>query len=164
LGLARDQFVGSRGWPPELYIREARRMVSPRVITEADCLSGVDVAHPVGLASYKVDCHPCRRLVVNGTVASEGALSVGVPRPYPIPYEAMVPSQDECDNLIVSVCVSCSHVAWASLRMEPVFMIMGHAAAVAASLRVDQQVPVQKIPYASMRALLLATGQGLFRG
>jgi hypothetical protein len=119
----------------------------------------------VGLASYAMDSHFCQRVVVeeNGktTVRNEGGFGHKLAKPYPVSYRAIVPKQDECDNLLVPVCLSASHVAYGSIRMEPVFMILGQSAGAAANIAVTDKVPVQHVDYAKLKARLIEGGQRL---
>ncbi|MEV0329757.1 FAD-dependent oxidoreductase [Micromonospora echinospora] len=160
-GLAADEFTATGGWPPQLYVREARRMVSAYVVTEQDCRGRVRVADSVGLASYTMDSHNCQRVVVDGVVKNEGDVQVGVPGPYPISYRAIVPTEAQCANLFVPVCLSASHIAYGSVRMEPVFMILAQSAATAAKLALDAGVPVQQVDVAALQARLRQDGQHL---
>ena len=160
-GLPRDQFAETDGWPHELYVREGRRMVSDYVMTEHNCTGKVVAADSVGLASYTMDSHHTSRVVVNGAVMAEGNVEKSTPRPYPVSYRAMVPRERECANLLVPVAVSSSHIAFGSIRMEPVFMLLGQSAAAAASLAIDQKTSVQKVDYAALRPLLVQAKQRL---
>lgn len=160
-GLLVGEFPETGGWPHELYVREGRRMISDYVMTEADCRSQRAAPDSVGLASYTMDSHNCQRVVINGAVRNEGDVQIGVPRPYPVSYRSIVPKESECSNLFVSVCLSSSHMAYGSIRMEPVFMILGQSAATAASFAIDAKVPVQKVDYAKLRERLLADKQVL---
>jgi hypothetical protein len=160
-GLCRDEFVDSGGWPHQLYIREARRMVSDCVMTENNCRHSLEVPDPAGLAAYTMDSHNCRRLVRHGRVENEGDVQAGGFPPYPISYRSIVPRQKECENLLVPVCLSASHIAYGSIRMEPVFMVLGQSSAIAATLALDEQVAVQRVPYEKLRRRLLAAGQVL---
>ncbi len=158
-GLAPDEFTATGGWPPQLYVREARRMVSAYVMTEHDCRRTVKAADPVGMASYTMDSHNCQRVVVNGLVRNEGDVQVGVPGPYPISYRSIVPNAAQCTNLLVPVCLSASHIAYGSIRMEPVFMILAQSAATAAVLATEAAVSVQALSYAALATRLRADGQ-----
>lgn len=160
-GLLAGEFPETGGWPHELYVREGRRMISDYVMTEADCRSQRAAPDSVGLASYTMDSHNCQRVVIDGVVRNEGDVQTGVPRPYPVSYRSIVPKESECSNLLVSVCLSSSHIAYGSIRMEPVFMILGQSAATAASFAIDAQIPVQKVDYAKLRERLLADKQVL---
>jgi hypothetical protein len=160
-GPARDEFVATGGWPHQLYVREARRMISDYVMTEHNCRGTVAAEDPVSLAAYTMDSHNCQRLVKNGHVENEGDVQVGGFPPYPISYRSIVPKAAECENLLVPVCLSATHIAYGSIRMEPVFMILGESAATAAALALDGQVSVQKVDYQKLRARLLADKQVL---
>jgi hypothetical protein len=160
-GLAKDEFEERKGWTPQLYIREARRMLSDYVVTQRDCESLEDpVEDVVGLAAYGMDSHMVERYVDhNGYVQNEGNFEAYVPAPYPIPYRSIVPKKGEKENLLVPVCVSSTHVAFGSIRMEPVFMVLGQSAATAASLAIDQNVAVQDLPYEDLKQVLLKDKQ-----
>jgi hypothetical protein len=111
-GPAADEFLDTGGWPHQLYVREARRMVSDVVMTEHHCRGSQVIADPVGLAAYNMDSHNCQRIVKNGRVENEGDVQVPPMKPYPISYRAIVPRQSECENLLVPVCLSASHIAY----------------------------------------------------
>jgi len=161
-GLCQDEFTGLGGWSPELYIREARRMVSDYVMTEANCRGKEVAPEGIGLAAYTMDSHNCERFVdADGHVRNEGNVEVAGFPPYPIGYGAIVPKAAEADNLLVPVCLSASHIAYGSIRMEPVFMVLGQSAGTAAALALDEGVPVQKVDYGALRARLLADHQVL---
>ncbi len=161
-GLAADEFTDNGNWPYQLYIREARRMVGLYVTTENDVLSKRDVPQPVGMGSYTMDSHNVQRYVKpDGFVQNEGDIGVGVPKPYRIPYGSLVPMRGECDNLLVPVCVSSSHIAYGSIRMEPVFMILGQSAATAAARAIDHRCAVQNVDYNKLREQLLNDNQRL---
>src|SRR5207245_1768113 len=154
-----DEFPETAGWPHELYVREGRRMVSAYVMTEHNCRSSRAAEDSVGLASYNMDSHNCQRVVLDGKVRNEGDVQVGCPKPYPVSYRSIVPKESECVNLFVPVCLSSSHIAYGSIRMEPVFMILGQASGTAAALAIDLKVSVQKVPYAKLKERLLADKQ-----
>lgn len=161
LGLAKDEFVDNDNWPHQLYVREGRRMVSDYVMTQADCQWDRKADDAVGLAAYNMDSHNCQRYVTaDGVVRNEGDVQVGV-KPYPISYRSIRPRQEECGNLLVPVCLAASHIAYGSIRMEPVFMVLGQSAATAAALAIDGGVSVQEVAYAALRERLLADGQAL---
>ena len=160
-GLAKDEFVEHGHWPPLLYIREARRLVGEVVVTEAHCNSEKVEPDPVGLGAYAMDSHNVRRHVVDGAVRNEGDVQVKVPKPYGISYRALVPMRAQCDNLLVPVCASASHIAYGSIRMEPVFMVLAQSASIAADLAIAGDIAVQDVPYAQLRERLLAAGQAL---
>lgn len=161
-GLAKDEFKDNRGWPHQIYVREARRMVSDYVMSENEVLGKKAVVRPVGMGSYALDSHHTQRYVnAAGFVQNEGDIGVKAPKPYGISYDAIVPKKKECTNLIVPVCLSISHIAYGSVRMEPVFMILGESAATAASLAIDQHRPVQAVDYSELQQLLLTQKQRL---
>lgn len=164
-GLDPREFKDTGFWPHQLYVREGRRMVSDYVMTQANCESKITVNDSVGLAAYAMDSHFCQRVVVeeNGitTVRNEGGFGHGCPKPYPVSYRSIVPKREECVNLLVPVCLSSSHVAYGSIRMEPVFMILGQSAGTAAALAIDEGVAVQDIPYEQLKQKLNNDGQHL---
>jgi len=164
-GLDPREFRDTGFWPHQLYVREGRRMVSQYVMTQANCESRRAVSDSVGLASYPMDSHFCQRVVVEEdgkkTVRNEGGFGRGCPRPYSVSYRSIVPKREECANLLVPVCLSASHVAYGSIRMEPVFMILGQSAGTAAALAVDEGIAVQDLAYEELKARLLADGQRL---
>lgn len=144
-GYPKDEFKAFGNFTPQLYVREARRMVGEYVMTERNCLGIERVADSIGQAAYGMDSHNIQRIVQNGMVKNEGNVEVGNFPPYPVSYRAIVPKQSECTNLVVPVCLSASHIAYGSIRMEPVFMVLGQSSAMAACLAIDEKVPVQKI-------------------
>ena len=161
-GLARDEFLDNGHWPHQLYIREARRMVADHVMTEKDCRRQTVVGDSVGMGSYNMDSHNTQRYVdAAGHAANEGDVQVSPGGPYRISYRSIVPRKGETANLLVPVCLSASHIAYGSIRMEPVFMILGHSAATAASLALEQQRGVQEIDVDELRRRLVAEGQVL---
>ena len=160
-GLCRDEFKDTGGWPHQLYIREARRMVSDVVMTENHCRAKETVSDPVGLAAYQMDSHNCRRIVRDGHVENEGDVQVPPMKPYPISFRSIVPKQKECENLIVPVCLSATHIAYGSIRMEPVFMVLGHSAATIAAAAIDEHTAVQTVNYPHLRDRLLKQSQVL---
>lgn len=163
LGYAADEFLETGHFPPQLYIREARRMVSDYVITEHDCLGAVRATDPIGLGAYGMDSHNCQRVVKHGRVVNEGNVEIKGFHPYPISYKTIVPRRGECGNLLVPICLSASHIAYGSLRMEPVFIVLGESAAVAADLALQLRCDVQDVPYQKLRECLLKAGQVLDR-
>jgi hypothetical protein len=161
-GLAKDEFTDNGGWPHQIYVREARRMVSDYVMTEHETLGRKPVARPVGMGSYTLDSHNVQRYVTpDGYVQNEGDIGVKVKTPYQIDYGALVPKKQECENLLVPVCLSSSHIAYGSIRMEPVFMILGQSAATAAAQAIDRKVAVQEVDYPQLSAQLLKDKQVL---
>jgi hypothetical protein len=165
LGLPKDEFVENENWPTQLYVREARRMIGPYMMTEHNC-RGTDVADDsVGMGAYGMDSHNCQRYVSpEGGVQNEGDVQVHGFKPYPISYRSIVPKADECKNLLVPVCVSSSHIAYGSIRMEPVFMILGQSAATAAAMAIDGNKAVQDVDYGELRTRLREQGQVLTTG
>lgn len=159
-GTCKDEYERGDGWQEQLYIREARRMTSDFVMTQKHC-EGIEVVDdPIGMAAYGMDSHHIKRYVTaEGFVKNEGNVEAHVKGPYPIGYRALVPKEAECNNLVVPVCLSASHIAFGSIRMEPVFMIMGQSAAVAAVLAIDADVAVQAVDYELLRGALLEQGQ-----
>jgi hypothetical protein len=158
-GLPRDQFEETGGWPHELYVREGRRMISDYVMTEQNCLGKKVPEDSIGLASYTMDSHHTSRVVIDGVVKAEGNVEQPTPQPYPVSYRAIVPRERESSNLLVPVALSSSHIAFGSIRMEPVFLLLGQSAATAASLAIDARTSVQKVNYAALRERLLRDKQ-----
>lgn len=159
-GFAKDEFTDNNNWPYNIYVREARRMKGVYVMTENDVLCKRPVPDPVGMGSYTMDSHNVQRYVTaDGFVQNEGDIGVKAPKPYQISLGSLMPSKDECNNLLVPVCVSCSHIAFGSIRMEPVFMILGQSAATAASLAVKKNKKIHDLGYEEIRARLLEDGQ-----
>ncbi len=158
-GLARDEFRDTDGWPHQLYVREARRMVSDYVMTEHNCRGELKAADVIGLAAYTMDSHNCQRLVKDGHAENEGDVQIGGFPPYPISFRSIVPKTAECENLLVPVCLSSTHIAYGSIRMEPVFMVLGHSAAAAACEAIDAGTPVQKVNIEKLQERLLADKQ-----
>lgn len=160
-GLAKDEFADTGHWPHQLYVREARRMVGGFVATQKDLQTERTKPDVIGMGSYNSDSHNVQRHISpEGFVLNEGNVEVPV-QPYQIPYRVLVPKAGEAENLLVPVCFSASHVAYSSLRMEPQYMILGHAAGVAAALAVQKGVSVQTIPVPELQKTLLAEG-GIF--
>lgn len=161
-GLAKDEFQDNGGWPHQIYVREARRMIGHYVMTEHDCLDLKETPESVGMGSYTLDSHNVQRYIKpDGFVQNEGDIGVRTPRPYKISYGSLTPKKDQCQNLLVPVCVSSSHIAFGSIRMEPVFMILGQSAATAACLSINDSIAVQDLPYETLRARLIADRQVL---
>ena len=160
-GLPKDEFTDNSHWPHQLYVREARRMIGTHIMTQADTVRRFRILDPVALASYTLDSHLVSMFVdEQGTLRVEGGFSVNVSA-YPVCYLSLVPKRRECENLLVPVCLSASHAAYGSIRMEPVFMMLGQAAGAAAALAVEGNVPVQDVPYEALRETLLAAGARL---
>ena len=161
LGLAKDEFVDNNHWPHQLYVREARRMISDYVMAQHNCQGRVTAEDPVGLAAYTMDSHNTQRFAKDGRVWNEGDVQVGGFSPYPISYRSIVPKKSQCSNLLVPVCLSATHISYGSIRMEPVFMVLGQSAATAAAIAIDDQRAVQEVAYSKLRARLLADEQVL---
>lgn len=167
-GYARDEFVDNGNWPYQLYVREARRIIGDYVMTEHDIRTSRFKPDGIAVADFYIDVHPVQYVPVSGEVAAEGHSHRGgvvaegaiweTIQPYDIPYRAMLPRRDEVENLIVPVCVSSSHIAYASIRMEPVYMAMGHAAGVAASMSIKLKRSLHDLPVDRLRKRLLAQG------
>lgn len=158
-GLPKDEFTDNGHWPYNLYVREARRMKSDFVMTENHCNRKLPVEDPVGQGAYTLDSHNTQRFVENGMVRNEGDIqrSLGG-KPYGISYRSIVPKKSECTNLLVPWALSSTHIAFGSIRMEPVFMILGQSAGTAASMAIDGQMAVQDVPYGKLRDRLVADG------
>jgi ribulose 1,5-bisphosphate synthetase/thiazole synthase len=161
-GLAKDEFTDTGHWPHQLYIREARRLVGDHVQSEQDCTRRRETPMSVGMGSYNMDSHNCARYVTpEGFVQNEGDVQESPGGPYRISYKAIVPKAGECPNLFVPVCVSSTHIAYGSIRMEPVFMVLGQSAATAAVFAIEDNVDVQKVDYDKLRKRLVADKQVL---
>ena len=161
-GLAQDEFLDNGNWPHQIYVREARRMIGKYVTSEHDVLLKREVPEPIGMGSYAMDSHNVQRYITpEGFVQNEGDIGVKPPEPYAISYGSIVPKKKECTNLMVPVCVSSSHIAFGSIRMEPVFMILGQSAAVAACLAIDKNKAVQDLNYTDIETILVKKGQVL---
>lgn len=161
-GLAKDEFTDNGHWPHQLYIREARRMIGEFVMTEADARGKTNVPNPIGMGSYALDAHNAQRIITNeGFVQNEGDIGLSPDRPYSISYGSILPKANDCSNLLVPVCISSSHIAYGSIRMEPVFMILGQSAATAAVLAIENKVSPQQLPYSKLQKVLLNDKQKL---
>lgn len=159
-GLPKDEFKDNGGWSHQIYVREARRMVGSYVMTENELLKRRPTPDSVGMGSYTIDSHNVQRYITpEGYVQNEGDIGVPTKGPYEIAYGSLVPKRGQAENLLVPVCVSSSHIAFGSIRMEPVFMILGQSAATAAVLAIDGKTSVQDVPYAKLKERLLADGQ-----
>ncbi len=160
-GLPKDEFADTGNFPWQIYVREARRMVGQLVMTEQNVrkTERTPATDCVGMGSYALDCHYVSRVVdTEGKLRNEGTIFQPT-TPYPIGYGAIVPREEECRNLLVPVCLSATHVAMSSIRMEPVYMVLGQSAATAAAMAIDARVPVQKVSYTNLRERLLQDGQ-----
>jgi hypothetical protein len=161
-GLAKDEFTDNGNWPHQIYVREARRMIGEHVMTEHELLKRRPVPQPVGMGSYMIDSHNVQRYITpEGYVQNEGDIGVSANGPYQISYGSLTPKRAQCENLFVPVCVSSSHIAFGSIRMEPVFMILGQSAATAAAMAIEKKIAVQEVPYEELRERLLKDGQVL---
>ena len=158
-GLPKDEFLDTGGWPAQLYVRQARRMVGGFVIDQRHCEQSVPREDSVGCGSYSLDSHVCQRLVKDGAVIHEGGFYHYLGKAYSIPYAAITPRETECENLLVTFCVSSTHVAFASVRMEPPSMILSESAALAADQALQEGTSVQRINMKKLRSRLLAAGQ-----
>jgi hypothetical protein len=163
-GLAKDEFKSNGNWPYQIYVREARRMVSDFVMTESHLRGLKETPRPIGMGSYNMDSHNVQRYVVqdeNGSayVLNEGDIQVNPGGPYQISYDCIIPQKKDCSNILVPVCVSSSHIAFGSIRMEPVFMILAQSAATAAVISIEDQVSVQDVSYEKLKTKLLNDGQ-----
>jgi len=160
-GYAKDEFTDNGGWPYNIYVREARRMISDFVMTENEVLGKAPVDRSIGMGSYTMDSHNTQRYVTpEGFVQNEGDIGVHTP-PYQIDMGAILPVKEECSNLLVPVCLSCSHIAFGSIRMEPVFMILGQSAATLAVLSIEKEKGIHDISYDTVRKSLVKDGQVL---
>jgi len=164
-GLAKDEFKDNAHWPHQIYVREARRMVGDFVVNENHLRRRIPTERSIGMGSYNMDSHNVQRYVDSGGfVRNEGDIQVNPGGPYPIDYGAIVPRKSECENLLVVCAVSSSHIAYGSIRMEPVFMILGQSATTAAAHALEAGVAVQDVDYAKLAARLVAEGQVLEYG
>ena len=140
-GYPKDEYLEDNHWSPQLYVREVRRMVGEYVVTQTDCEGKATITDGIAYAAYGMDSHNCQRIVIckdgKSMVKNEGDVEIRVPGPYPISYRSITPKREECTNLLVTACLSSSHIAFGSIRMEPVFMALGQAAGIAASLATD---------------------------
>jgi hypothetical protein len=153
-GYPKDEYINTDHFTTQMYVREARRMIGEYVMTQANCQGKEIVKDGIGMAAYTMDSHNAERIVVNGMVKNEGDAQIGGFGPYPISYRSLVPKPNECDNLLVPVCLSASHIAYGSIRMEPVFMMLGQSAAVAACVAIDDKITVQKVNVKKIQSIL----------
>ena len=161
IALAKDEFVDNDNWPRQLYVREARRMVSDYVMSERNCKRMEVVSDSVGMGAYNMDSHNTQRYVTkDGFARNEGDIQIGT-RPYPISYSSIRPKSEQCTNLLVPICLAASHISYGSIRMEPVFMVMGQSAATAAVHAIMEKSSVQEIDQAKLKMRLLQDGQVL---
>lgn len=160
-GYPKDEYVDNKNFTPQLYVREGRRMVGEYVMTEHNCTGKEIVPDPIGMAAYSMDSHNIQRIVVNGMVKNEGNVEIHGVKPYPVSFRSIIPKRNECTNLVIPVAVSSSHIAFGSIRMEPVFMVLGESAAVLAAQSIDEDKAVQDINYPNLQSKLLERGQVL---
>lgn len=159
-GFAKDEFADNGNWPYDIYVREARRMLGEYVMTENDVLNKREVPRPIGMGSYTMDSHNVQRYVTpEGFVQNEGDFGVPADRPYKIDLGSIMPKKEECLNLLVPVCVSGTHIAFGSIRMEPVFMILGQSAGTIASMAIDKKKNIYDLTYDEIRSKLETDGQ-----
>ena len=159
-GYARDEFTDNGHWPHQIYVREARRMLGEFVMTENEVLGRSPVEQPVGMGSYTMDSHNVQRYIKpDGYVQNEGDIGVHPGDPYQIDLRSLLPSRSECRNLLVPVCLSSSHIAFGSIRMEPVFMILGQSAATLAVMSLDAGGDLHDLPYEQLKERLVEDGQ-----
>lgn len=162
-GYPKDEYLKTKNFTPQLYIREGRRMIGEYVMTEHNCVGTEVVDDPVGMAAYGMDSHNIQRIVVNDMVKNEGNVEIHGFKPYPVSFRSITPKRSECINLLVPVSLSSSHIAFGSIRMEPVFMVLGESAAIAAAQSIDEGKAVQDIDYPTLKNKLLEKGQVLSR-
>ncbi|WP_339700250.1 FAD-dependent oxidoreductase [Algoriphagus aquimarinus] len=161
-GTCKDEFEREDGWQNQLYIREARRMVSDYVMSQHHCEGLVVAEDVVGLAAYGMDSHNIQRYVDhNGYVQNEGNVQSAVVGPYPISYRSIIPKKGEAENLLVPVCLSATHIGFGSIRMEPVFMVLGQSAAIAAAIAIDTNSSLQDLDYENLKTELINYKQRL---
>lgn len=157
-GYPKDEYTDNGNWSPQMYVREARRMQGAYVMTQANCEGKEVVTDAVGMAAYTMDSHNTQRIVIekNGAkmVKNEGDVQVGGFPPYPISYRSLIAKEEQCRNLLVPVCLSATHIAYGSIRMEPVFMVMGQSAAVAAVMAIDKKTSVQQVDVTQLQQVL----------
>ena len=153
-GYPKDEYIDNNHFTPQMYVREVRRMVGAYVMTQNNCEGREVVSDAIGMAAYTMDSHNCQRVVVNGMVKNEGDVQKGGFGPYPIAYRSLTPKAAECKNLLVPVCLSASHIAYGSIRMEPVFMALAQSATVAASRAIDTKKTVQEVDVKKVQQLL----------
>jgi len=154
-GYPKDEYIDNGHWTPQIYVREARRMIGTYVMTQANCEAKTTVNDGIGMAAYTMDSHNAERIVVNGMVKNEGDVQIGGFGPYPVSYHSITPKCNECTNLLVPVCLSASHIAYGSIRMEPVFMVLSQSAAQAAIYAIDHRTAVQNVNVDDIKKALL---------
>ena len=158
--MARDEFEDNEHWPHQMYIRESRRMIGESVMTENEIMGRNPVIDPIGMGSYTMDSHNTQRYIKpDGYVQNEGDIGVHPSEPYKIALGAILPQQEECANLLVPVAVSSSHIAFGSIRMEPVFMILGQSAGTVAAMAVEKEIGIHDLSYDEIKIKLIEDGQ-----
>lgn len=166
-GLCKDEFDAYDHWSPQLYVREGRRMKGAYVVSQKDIMDQPEKQDAIVVSSFPIDSHDCQRVATPDGVINEGTIMpVRVPGrkhgyAYHVPYRAITPIDSECSNLLVPVALSCTHVAYSSIRVEPTWMILGQSAGIAAALSAKQNLAVQRLPYPALRERLLAQKQVL---
>ena len=166
-GLARDEFRKYGGWPPALYVREGRRMIGEHVLTQHDVRSDVEKEDSIGIGSFPIDSHDCQRVpttdgkgwINEGTIFPKRVNRGRHGQPYQVPYRSLTPRRSECVKLLVPVCLSSSHVALSSIRVEPTWMMLGQSAGVAAAMASATRIGVQQLPYDKLKQRLLKQKQ-----
>jgi len=159
-GLAKDEFTDNGHWPHQLYIREARRMIGAFVMTENEVKKIKPVPRPVGMGSYTLDSHHVQRYITpEGFVENEGNVNAKTNGPYQIDMWSLLPGREECTNLLVPVAVSSSHIAFGSIRMEPIFMILGQSAGIIASMSIENNQEIHDLDYHEVKINLIKKGQ-----
>jgi hypothetical protein len=153
-GYPKDEYVSNNHWTPQMYVREARRMLGAYIMTQANCQGKEVVTDEIGKAAYTMDSHNAERIVVNGMVKNEGDVQLKGISPYPVSYRSITPKSNECNNLLVPVCLSASHMAYGSIRMEPVFMVLAQSAATAACQAIDKNTSVQQVDISQLQSVL----------
>lgn len=153
-GYPKDEYRSNNNWTPQMYVREVRRMKGVYIMTQANCEAKETVTDQVGMAAYTMDSHNCQRIIINGMVKNEGDVQIGGFGPYPVAYRAIIPVREECKNLLVPVCLSATHIAYGSIRMEPVFMVLAQSAATAAVMAIDAKKPVQDVDINQLKQIL----------
>jgi hypothetical protein len=159
-GLAKDEFKDNGNWPYNIYVRESRRMIGEYIMTENEVLGKTKVLQSIGMGSYAMDSHNVQRYVTpEGYVQNEGDIGVTPQQPYQIDLGSIIPKREDCTNILVPVCISCSHIAFGSIRMEPVFMILGQSSGIIASMAIDGDKSIQDLNYNDIKTKLEASGQ-----
>jgi hypothetical protein len=161
-GLVKDEFKDNGNWPYNIYVRESRRMIGEYVMTENEVLGKTKVPQSIGMGSYAMDSHNVQRYVTpEGYVQNEGDIGVTPEKPYQIDLGSVIPKREDCTNILVPVCISSSHIAFGSIRMEPVFMILGQSSGIIASMAIDGEKSIQDLNYNDIKTKLEASGQVL---